>query len=93
MFANARLARLYGRLGYQQYLGEDTVEVNAGLVGVDLPVNPIAGEVDLGQGAIQGLLGVDYFLNEDMVLQFQYHFEEADRRKFEGGQLKFSYRF
>ena len=93
VFANASLARLYGRLGYQQYLGEDTVEVNAGLVGVDLPVNPIAGEVDLGQGAIQGLLGVDYFLNEDMVLQFQYHFEEADRLKFQGGQLKFSYRF
>ena len=56
-------------------------------------MNPIAGEVDLGQGAIQGLLGVDYFLNEDMVLQFQYHFEEADRLKFQGGQLKFSYRF
>ena len=80
-------------LFYQHYLGDDYTLVEAGLSQVDARVAPIATEVGLGQGGIQGLLGLDILFNREMILQVQYRHEKADRLKMHGGQVKFSMRF
>ena len=91
--SGGQILRYYGSLGVQYYFENEDTQVEAKLVGAPAGVAPLEMNVDIGETTVNAMAGIDLVFNNEMTLEFQLVYRQADELDVSGGHLRLTMPF
>ena len=82
--------RYYGGLGVQYYFRNEDAQVEAKLVGAPAGVAPLEMNVDIGETTFNTMAGIDLVFENEITVEFQLIYRQADELDIRGGHLRLS---
>ncbi|MEP5766449.1 MAG: autotransporter outer membrane beta-barrel domain-containing protein [Halieaceae bacterium] len=92
-FEDGKTIRFYGKVGVQEYLQDSQAKVFAEFSGAPAGIQAIEQEIDIGETTVHAMVGVDLLLMNEVSVQLQYRYSEADELEINSGHLKISMPF
>ena len=89
-FSGGQVLRYYGSLGVQYYFQDEDARVVASLAGAPAGVAPLEMNVDIGETTVNTMAGVDLVFENELTLEFQLIYRQADELDIRGGHLRLS---